>query len=142
MESHIGDPHIKTREPSYSDYTGLLIPDLEDVPKHSAVNYLPAEEVLRWIKEGPGATAVADSEILPKTLDQETGGRLTRLFIEEFCDDDRMASSLFVHFHMGGWTGSESDYLSRKRDAARQWLKEISSVKIQLWLGKYIDSFK
>ncbi len=111
----------------------------ENMPRPSAANYLPAEKVLRWLKEDPEKRQRLILEILPKTLDQETGGKLTRLFIEEFCDDDRMASSLFVHFHMGGWTGPESDYLSRKRDAARQWLKGISSVKIQVWLGKYID---
>ena len=111
----------------------------EDAAKKPPTNYLPAEEVMRWIKEDSEQRLWLILEILPKTLDQETGGRLTNLFIEEFCDDDRVASSLFVHFHIGGWTGPESDYLSRKRDAARQWLKEISSVKIQLWLGKYID---
>lgn len=113
---------------------------LEDMPKQSPVNYLPAEEVLRWIKEDPEHRQGLILAILPRTLDQATGGSLPRLFIEEFCDDDRSASSLFWHFHIvSGWTGPESDYLSRKRDAARQWLKEILSVKIQSWLGKYID---
>ena len=113
---------------------------LEDMPKQSPVNYLPAEEVLRWIKEDPEHRQGLILAILPRTLDQATGGSLPRLFIEEFCDDDRVASSLFWHFHIvSGWTGPESDYLSRKRDAARQWLSEILSVKIQSWLGKYID---
>ena len=111
----------------------------EDIPRPSAANYLPAEKVLRWLKEDPEKRQWLVLEILPKTLDQETGGKLTCLFVEEFCDDDRVAYSLFGHFFTGGWTGPESDYLSKKRDAARQWLKEISSVKIQLWLGKYID---
>ena len=110
-----------------------------DLPKKGPVNYLPAEEVLNWIKEDPEQRQWWILEILPQTLDQAIGGWLTRLFIEEFCDDDRMANSLFVHFYMGVWTGPESDYLSRKRDDARRWLTEISSVKIQLWLGKYID---
>lgn len=112
----------------------------EDMPKPSAANYLSAEAVLRWVEEDRELRKWLILEILPKTLDQETGGRLTRLFIEKFCDDDRVASSLFGSFYIGGvQTGPESDYLSRKRDAARRWSKEISSVKIQLWLGKYID---
>ena len=111
----------------------------EDMPKTSAANYLPAEEILRWTKEDPEQRQCLILKILPKTLDQETGGSLTCLFIEEFCDDDRMANRLFGHFYPGGWTGSESDCLSRKRDAARRWLTEIQSVKIQSWLGKYID---
>ena len=112
----------------------------EDMPKQSAANYLPAEEVLRWIKEDPDQRQGLVLEILPRTLGQATGGRLTSLFIEEFCDDDRVASNLFGHFYTGGeWTGPESDFLSRKRDAARRWLAEIPSVKIQSWLGKYVD---
>ncbi len=109
-----------------------------DMPKQGSANYLPAEEVLRWIKEDPEQRQGLVLEILPKTLDQEKGGRLTRLFIEEFCDDS-VTSSLFMHFYMGAWYGPESDYLSKKRDAARRWLAEIPSVKIQLWLEKYID---
>jgi len=111
----------------------------EDMSKQSPVKYLPAEKVLRWLKEDTEKRQWLILEILPKTLDQETGGGLTSLFIEEFCDDDRVAYNLLGHFYTGGWSGPESDYLSRKRDAARQWLKEFSSAKIQSWLGKYID---
>lgn len=109
----------------------------QDMQKENVVNYLPAEEVMRWIKEDPEQRQWWVLEILPQTLDHETGGRLTRLFIEEFCDDDRVAYSLFGH--LGGMSLLKSDYLSRKRDDARRWLTEISSVKIQVWLGKYID---
>ena len=113
----------------------------EDMPQQSAANYFPAEEVIRWVKEDLEQRQGLILEILPKTLDQEVGGRLTSLFIEEFCDDNRVASSLLAHFRIESeWSsGPESDYLSKKRDCARQWLKEISSVKIQAWLGKYID---
>ena len=109
----------------------------QDMQKENAVNYLPAEEVLRWIKDDPEQRQWLIQEILPQTLDQAKGGRLTRLFIEEFCHDDRVAYSLFGH--LGGMSLLKSDYLSSKRDEARRWLTEISSVKIQSWLGKYID---
>ena len=109
----------------------------QDMQKENVVNYLPSEAVLRWIKDDPEQRQWWILEILPQTLDQETGGRLTRLYIEEFCDDDRVAYSLFGH--LGGMSLLESDFLSRKRDDARRWLTEISSVKIQSWLGKYID---
>lgn len=109
----------------------------QDMQKENVVNYLPAEAVSRWIKDDPEQRQWWILEILPQTLEQETGGRLTRLFIEEFCDDDRVAYSLFGH--LGGMSLDKSGFLSRKRDDARRWLTEISSVKIQLWLGKYID---
>ena len=111
----------------------------EDRPKHGAINHMPAEDIIDWIKADVDGRRRLIQRVLPKTLNENADGRLTRLFIEEFCGDDHVASSLFGHFYTGGWSGPESDYLSRKRDAARQWLKEIPSVKIQLWLGKYID---
>lgn len=40
---------------------------------------------------------------------------------------------------MGGWSGLESNYLSRKRDLARKWMSEFPSAKVQLWLGRYIE---
>ena len=38
------------------------------MPKQSAANYLPAEVVLRWIKEDPDQRQWLILEILPKTL--------------------------------------------------------------------------
>ncbi len=111
----------------------------EDNPKHSAINYMPAEDIIDWINSDIENRLRLIQEVLPKTLDENAGGQLTRLFIEEFCDDDRIAGSLCVHFYMGGWTGPDSIYLSKKRDAARRWMSEIPSPGIQLWLGKYID---
>ena len=111
----------------------------EDTPKHGAINYMPAKEIINWIKADVDERRWLIQEILPKTLNESTGGQLTQLFIEEFCDDDRIAGSLFVHFHMGGWSGPESIYLSKIRDTARQWVSEIPSTKIQVWLGKFID---
>lgn len=111
----------------------------EDTPHKGTISYMPAKEIINWIKEDLEERLWLIREILPKTLDQNAGDQLTYLFIEEFCDDDKMASSLFAHFHMGGWSGNESNYLARKRDSARRWMSEISSIKIQLWLGKFID---
>lgn len=108
-------------------------------PHNGAINHMPANEIIAWIKEDAAKKMWLIEQVLPKTLNETAGGQLTRLFIEEFCDEDKMAGSLFVHFHMGGWSGHESDYLSKKRDLARRWMTETSSTKIQLWLGQFID---
>ena len=108
-------------------------------PHNGAINHMPANEIISWIKEDAAKRMWLIEQVLPKTLNKTAGGQLTRLFIEEFCDEDKIAGSLFVHFHMGGWMGNESDYLSKKRDSARRWLSEASSTKIQLWLGQFID---
>lgn len=111
----------------------------EDMPKHSPIGYMPAEEIIEWTNTDKDNRYLLIERALPKTLDTDTGGLLTRLFIEAFCDDDNLASSLVGHFLMGSWTGPDSHYLSGKRDSARRWMSEISSPKIQIWLGKYIE---
>jgi len=111
----------------------------EDKPQKGAINYMPHEDIINWIKEDKEDRLSLMQQVLPKNLNQNLGGQLTRSFIEEFCDDDQLANSLFVHFHMGGWSGHESNYLSRIRDSARLWISETPSTKIQLWLGKFID---
>lgn len=110
----------------------------EDKSRKGAICYMPVEEIINWVKEDKEKRLWLIEGVLPKTLDEDSGGLLTRSFIEEFCDD-QVESSLFVHFHMGGWTGHESAYLSKIRDSARKWISEIQSTKIQLWLGKFID---
>lgn len=104
-----------------------------------AISKMPAQDIINWIKEDVENRCWLIQEVLPKTLNEAEGGTLTQLFIDEFCDDESKANSVCVHFHMGGHSGPESIYLSQKRDAARIWLSEIQSLKIQVWLSKYID---
>ena len=112
---------------------------IEDKPKKGVTSYIPPQEIIDWAKENTKERLWIVEQILPKTLDKDEGGLLTLQFIEEFCDDDDMAVSLYWHFWTGGWVGHESQYLERKRDAARQWLVQAPSVKIQIWLEKYIE---
>lgn len=111
----------------------------EDRPEIGAINHLPHDEIIDWIKESPEERLWTIKQVLPKTLDKGKGGLLTANFIEDFCSDHDSMVSLFGHFCSGGWTGPESQYLERKRDAARKWLAQTSSLKIQLWLEKYIE---
>ena len=111
----------------------------EDMPKYGPIGYMPTEDIIEWTRTDKENRCLLVERALPKTLDTDAGGLLTRLFIEAFCDDDDLASSLVGHFLMGSWSGPDSHYLSKKRDAARRWMSEILSPKIQIWLGKYID---
>ncbi|NOX08712.1 MAG: XRE family transcriptional regulator [Gammaproteobacteria bacterium] len=111
----------------------------ESKPKRGAISYMPAEEIINWVNEDREERFWLIRDILPKTVDQNDGGQLTRLIIEEFFNDDKMVGSLFIHFHMGTWIGHESNHLSKIRDSVRQWISEEPSIKIQSWLGKFID---
>ena len=111
----------------------------DDHTKHGAINRMPAQDIINWIKDDIENRLWMIREVLPKTLNEDDGGTLTRLYIEEFCDDESIAGLVCAHFHAGGWTGHQSIYLSKKRDTARLWLSEIQSPKIHVWLSKYID---
>ena len=109
-----------------------------DTRKYGAIRNMPAEAIIDWVKADPDNRCWLIQGFLPKTLDK-TYGQLTHLFIEEFCDDAEISDSLFVYFLSGGRRGPESECLSGIRDAARHWMADISSPKIRVWLGKFID---
>ena len=109
-----------------------------DTRKYGTIRNMPAEVIIDWVKADSNNRCWLIQGFLPKTLDK-TDGQLTRLFIEEFCDDAEISDSLFIYFLSGGRRGPESEYLSGIRDAARHWMADISSPKIQVWLGKFID---
>lgn len=111
----------------------------EDQPDLGAIRFLDVNDLIYWVDEKREDRLWLILHMLPKTLDDTPGGRLTRTFLERYGSDERLGQSLISHFWTGGWWGPESKYLQRKRDTARRWLGEISSPTIQLWLSKYID---
>ena len=52
---------------------GFADTGFEDMPRPSTANYLPAEEVVRWIKEDPEQRQRLILEILPKTIGSGNG---------------------------------------------------------------------
>ncbi|MFL6621149.1 MAG: hypothetical protein ACJ8NR_00820 [Sulfurifustis sp.] len=108
-------------------------------PDTGAIIYFHAETIISWALRGSPRQVSALLHCLPKTLDEDQGGRVTRLFIETFGDDPKIASALISHFWNGGWSGPMSAYLSRKRESARSWLTQVPSGKTTAWLHQYID---
>jgi hypothetical protein len=110
----------------------------EDRPEQGAIRLFHPGDVMEWIRRNP-THRKRMIDILPRTLDPLQGGSLTRLFLEKYGDDEEVAKSLISHFWRVGYSGPESEYLGRLRDAARRWLSEISSPRITSWLYRYID---
>lgn len=110
----------------------------DERPGRGAVRYIDPDEIMHWIKERPDERARPFCEALPKTLDANDG-TLTREYIEAFASNERIAGLLMAHFWTGGWSGPESEYLSRKRDKARQWLSQTTTPNVQDWLSRYIQ---
>lgn len=109
-------------------------------PPNGAIQYFDPHSVISWVSINPERNAWKLLRCLPKTLNENEGGRLTLLFLEEYGDDDRLSTSLILHFSTGGWSGPESAYLVGKRDKARAWISRVESAKVLSWLYRYIDS--
>ncbi len=105
----------------------------------SLASYFPIDKVMKWVGEDEKIRKNKIIEILPKTLELQNGGYLTREFIDKFCNDKKTTGRLIVHFWAGSWSGNTSAYLSGKRDIARKWFSEIESARIQKWLSYYMD---
>ena len=103
-----------------------------------AITLFKPDSVMEWVMKDPNKRARKILGCLPKTLDEERGGKLTKLFIEAFGDGE-LGDYLMSHFWTGGWTGSESAHLAGKRDKAREWIAEIKSGRILAWLYRYIE---
>jgi hypothetical protein len=105
----------------------------------AGVTYFNANMVMVWVLQNPATRARKLLHCLPKTLDENDSGRLTKLFLEAFGDHEEITDSLMAHFWSGGRIGPESAYFSGKRDKARQWISENKSGKVLVWLYRYIE---
>ena len=104
-----------------------------------AMRLLNADDIIRWTREKPDERVRLIYHGLPKTLDENAGGRVTQLFIEAFGSLDRVTGALMAHFvYSGAWWGPRSQYLRGKRDEARGWLGGIRSPTVEEWVTRYI----
>jgi len=100
------------------------------------ISLFPINLVLTWVAENSNERAPYMARIVPPTLDSE----LTKEMLVQYGNLDDVRSSLYFSFYSGGWSGNESDYLRKKRDEARSWLKGEKSPYVICWLEEYIDS--
>lgn len=114
--------------------------DFDEKSTPGAICIFEPETVMRWVKDEPKKRVKIIAGCLPKTLNSNEGGTLTRMFLEEYGDDKKTADRLISHFWSGGWSGPESIYRSKQREVARRWLSEIESPKIRAWLTLYIEN--
>ncbi len=110
----------------------------KDELKGGAIRFFDPGVVMAWVAKQPEKRVYLIMKCLPKTLDVNDGGILTRLYIESYCGNEDNMNEPY-HFWSDGYIGLESEYLMRKRDNARRWISEIRSERIQAWLCKYID---
>jgi hypothetical protein len=103
-----------------------------------AIKYFDSDTVMAWVLRNPAGRARKLRCCLPKTLDEQDGGRLTRLFLEAFGDDEEVTDMLIGYFLTGSWMGHESAHRAAQRDKALHWISENRSGKVLSWLYRYI----
>ncbi len=130
----------KRTSANYRVVTWLSDTGFEDSPHQGPIRHFAPETILAWVDKAPKKRAGLLASCLPKSLKPEDGGLLVKMFIERYVEtDEEMAKHLISHFWVGGWSGPESLYLSRKRDTARLWLLAADSEPVRRWLTRYIE---
>ena len=79
----------------------------DDDNQSTPIGAFKPENIMFWVMQNPKLRAKKIAGCLPKTLDEKRGGKLSRLFLEAFGDDD-LGNDLMGHFFTGVWSGPES----------------------------------
>lgn len=104
-----------------------------------AILHLPVQEMLEWIEKDPEHRAELIAHAVPAKLEDENGGRLTRELLHRYGHFDGVQSGISTTFHSGGWTGSTSAYLKRKRENLRRWLSAGFEIEVTQWVEREIE---
>lgn len=100
---------------------------------------LPVPEIREWIDKDVASRAPLIAHASLGTLDDEQGGRLTRELLLRYGQVDGVQSGISATFHSGGWTGSTSAYLKRKREKFRKWLAAGFESEVTQWIEGEIE---
>lgn len=114
--------------------------EFEEKEPRGVIADLPIHNVLEWIDENPEVRAGFIASAAPPTMDDINGGKLTRELLRKYRQFDRVQSGISASFHSGGWVGSRTAYLKRKRDKFHQWLAAGFGYEITHWIEGEIEA--
>lgn len=138
VKKHFEETLPKWRSDILSWLKGGLHTFNEGTPR-GAIADLPLSEILTWIEQEPEPRAVLMAHAALRTLDDESGGQLTRELLYRYGQFKGVRNGISATFQSGGWSGPTSAYLKRKRDKFRQWLAAGFEVEITQWIESEIE---
>jgi len=94
--------------------------------------------IIEWIQEDPEQRSSMLAHAVPATLDDDSGGQLTKELLQRYSKIDGVISGISATFHSGSWSGLTSDYYRRKREKLRNWLAAGYGNEITLWIESEI----
>lgn len=109
-------------------------------PGIAPITFFDPDIVIEWALQSCEPRRYLIQGMLPKTLADQGGGKLTRAFIDKLMQDNDEGYGLISHFQMGGWTGPRSGHLRSLRDQARSWLNDSNTPSVARWLAKYLGA--
>jgi hypothetical protein len=117
----------------------------EEIPR-SVIADLPIEDIVNWIEQDPESRSRLIAHIIPKTLDDEDGGKLTRLLLQKYGHFDSVRNEISNTFRYDNTFRSDlrSDYLKRKRDKFHHWLAAGFEKDVESWIRgeiKFLDEY-
>lgn len=99
----------------------------------------PSQAILDWVAEYPHNRASAIASIVPPLLTTEPAGYLARELLNRYGDQDGVQDVLLSNFFTESWCGPASEHFQSKHDLANEWLKTETSLRVRIWLEKYIS---
>lgn len=100
---------------------------------------LPESRILGWIESDPAGRAALIAHAALPTLDDESGGSLTRQLLTRYGHIDGVRSGISASFHSGSWVGPTSQYLKEKRNILRRWLSAGFNFQVAQWIEAEIE---
>lgn len=138
VKRHLEDCLPKWRGDILNWLKGGLVNFDDKLPK-GAIADLPLPEIITWIELDPEPRAVLVAHAVLPTLDDKSGGQLTRELLRRYGKFEGVGNGISAIFHSGGWTGPTSTYLKRKRDEFRRWLAAGFEAEITQWIESEIE---
>ncbi len=100
----------------------------------------PIDLIVEWIDRDPKVRAPQIAGAVPKSLDVDGFGAVTREILNRYGDSEEVRDAVWRSFYSTGWSGSESAHYRQKRDEARKWLQSETSFNVRTWIEEYIRS--
>jgi hypothetical protein len=138
VRKHLAETHADKHDGLCQWLQGGLWRFDESEPR-GAISYLPLENVLDWIDDEPKYRAQLMAHAAPGTLDDTSGGRLTRELLHRYGHIESVRNIISGTFNSGGWSGPASAHLRRKRDRLRQWLSAGIEPEVCQWIENELE---
>lgn len=98
----------------------------------------PPQLILNWIEQDPEERASMIAHGASSSLNDESGGSLTRALLANYRNFDGVVSGIRCNFHSGCWHGPRSQHLRAMRDRFRYWLAKDFDAHVRSWIDEEI----